>query len=144
MNLTPVHGHTALFGVYGVLAIGLMLFTLRAAKPGPPWKEGMVKFSFWTINIGLSLMALSMLPIGVAQTAAAIDTGVWYARSAEFLQQPWLQNIRWTRAIGDSLFTAGALVLAWFVLGIFTGKSFDRPEGVKDASPAKPLVVRTA
>jgi nitric oxide reductase subunit B len=26
LNLTPVHGHTALFGVYGMLGIGLMLF----------------------------------------------------------------------------------------------------------------------
>jgi hypothetical protein len=36
LNLTPVHGHTALFGVYGMLGIGLMLFTLRAHKPWRP------------------------------------------------------------------------------------------------------------
>jgi nitric oxide reductase subunit B len=29
LNLTPLHGHTALFGVYGMLGIGLMLFCLR-------------------------------------------------------------------------------------------------------------------
>jgi nitric oxide reductase subunit B len=29
LNTTPLHGHTALFGVYGMLGIGLMLFCLR-------------------------------------------------------------------------------------------------------------------
>ena len=29
LNTTPVHSHTALFGVYGMLGIGLMLFVLR-------------------------------------------------------------------------------------------------------------------
>ena len=33
LNLTPLHGHTALFGVYGFLGIGLMLFCLRGLKP---------------------------------------------------------------------------------------------------------------
>lgn len=144
MNLTPVHGHTALFGVYGMLAIGLMLFALRAMKPGA-WKERPVKFAFWSINIGLTLMCIvSMLPIGIAQSIAAIEHGVWYARSAEFLQQPWLQNIRWTRVIGDSLFTAGALALAWFILGVFTGRSFDRGVKVEEAEPVKGGSIRLA
>ena len=29
LNMTPAHGHAALFGVYGMLGIGLMLFCLR-------------------------------------------------------------------------------------------------------------------
>jgi len=32
LNTTAVHGHAALFGVYGILGIGLMLFVLRANK----------------------------------------------------------------------------------------------------------------
>ena len=39
LNLTPVHGHTALFGVYGMLGLGLMLFCLRALRPGLKWRE---------------------------------------------------------------------------------------------------------
>jgi nitric oxide reductase subunit B len=145
LNLTPVHGHTALFGVYGMLAIGLMLFSLRAMKPGLIWKEHPVKFAFWSINIGLALMCfVSILPIGIAQTIAAIDHGTWYARSAEFLQTPWIQNVRWTRMFGDSLFTAGALTLAWFVLGVFTGRSFDRGVKVEEAAPVKGGTVRLA
>ncbi len=43
LNLTPLHGHTALFGVYGMLGLGLTLFCLRALNPGRPWKQGALK-----------------------------------------------------------------------------------------------------
>jgi len=126
LNLTPVHGHTALFGVYGMLGLGLTLFCLRAFRPGLQWKEKPVALAFWFINIGLVLMvALSMLPIGILQANAAIGTGVWWARSAEFLQTPLMQNLRWFRAIGDTVFAIGALMLAWFIVGLLTGRSYD-------------------
>ncbi len=87
LNTTPVHGHTALFGVYGMLGIGLMLFVLRDMDTTAIWKEKWVKFAFWSINIGLAAMVLlSVLPIGLAQTVASVQEGLWYARSAEFLQ----------------------------------------------------------
>lgn len=34
LNTTPIHAHAALFGVYGNLAIALMLFVLREITPG--------------------------------------------------------------------------------------------------------------
>jgi len=125
LNLTPVHGHTALFGVYGMLGLGLTLFCLRALKPGRQWKEGSLKIAFWTINLGLSFMViLSMLPIGILQAIASIEHGTWYARSAEFLQSGQMQFLRWMRVPGDVLFSIGAAVLAWFVLGLLTGHSY--------------------
>ena len=57
LNLTPLHGHTALFGVYGMLGIGLMLFCLRGIKPHAVWAEGLLRTGFWALNIGLALMA---------------------------------------------------------------------------------------
>lgn len=126
LNLTPVHGHTALFGVYGMLGLGLTLFCLRALRPGLQWKEKTVGVAFWLINGGLVLMvALSMLPVGILQANAAISEGVWFARSAEFLQTPLMQNLRWLRAIGDTCFAIGALMLAWFMVGLLTGHSYD-------------------
>ena len=125
LNTTPVHGHTALFGVYGMLGIGLMLFCLRALQPGRTWKEGAVKLSFWFINIGLALMVvLSLLPIGLMQTWAAVEYGTWYARSAEFLQTGALNTLRWLRLVGDTTFAIGAVILGWFVLGLRTGHSY--------------------
>jgi len=127
LNTTPVHGHTALFGVYGMLGLGLMLFCLRALRPGKAWKNAPLALSFWTINIGLALMVvLSMLPIGLMQAWASVEYGTWYARSAEFMQTPLLNHLRWLRMLGDSIFALGALVLGWFVLGLVTGHSYDR------------------
>jgi nitric oxide reductase subunit B len=125
LNTTPVHGHTALFGVYGMLGIGLMLFCLRALQPGRTWKEWPLKFSFWFINIGLALMVLlSLLPIGLMQTWASVEFGTWYARSPEFLQTGFMNNLRWMRLFGDTTFAVGALILGWFVLGLLTGHSY--------------------
>src|SRR3546814_18031044 len=58
LNLTPLHGHTALFGVYGMLGIGLVLFCLRGMKPDLAWPEGLLKTSFRGPNLALDLMGL--------------------------------------------------------------------------------------
>jgi nitric oxide reductase subunit B len=69
LNTTPLHGHAALFGVYGMLGIGLMLVCLRALVPGIEWKDGLLRFSFWSLNGGLLAMCLlSLLPVGLMQT----------------------------------------------------------------------------
>ena len=125
LNTTPVHGHTALFGVYGMLGLGLMLFCLRALRPGRAWKDRPLALAFWCINIGLALMVLlSMLPIGLAQTWASVEYGTWYARSSEFLHSGRLNDLRWMRMIGDTIFAFGAVVLGWFILGLATGHSY--------------------
>ena len=125
LNTTAVHGHAALFGVYGMLGIGLMLFCLRGLTRQEHWKSRLLAFSFWSLNVGLGLMILlSLLPVGLLQTWASVEHGMWYARSAEFLQQPLLQNLRWLRVIGDTIFALGAVGIGWFVLGLKTGWSF--------------------
>ena len=83
LNTTPLHGHAALFGVYGMLGIGLMLLCLRVLIPGVEWKDGLLRFSFWSLNGGLMAMCvLSLLPVGLMQTWASVDHGYWYARSS--------------------------------------------------------------
>jgi nitric oxide reductase subunit B len=125
LNTTPVHGHTALFGVYGMLGIGLMLFCLRGLSRQGEWKSRTLSFSFWSINVGLALMVLlSVLPVGLLQTWASVEHGMWYARSAEFMQTPLLDKLRWLRVVGDTIFALGAVGLGWFVLGLKTGWSF--------------------
>jgi nitric oxide reductase subunit B len=127
LNTTPVHGHTALFGVYGMLGIGLMLFVLKGLTSRYVWKDGVIRFAFWSINIGLLLMVLiSVLPVGLAQTLASVKYGMWYARSAEFMQSPLLDTLRWLRIFGDTIFAVGTLALAWFVIGLKTGWSLDK------------------
>ncbi len=127
LNTTAVHGHTALFGVYGMLGIGLMLFVLRDMSSGQKWNEKWLRFAFWAINIGLSLMVLlSLLPLGLAQAVASVEHGLWFARSAEFTHQPYMETLKWMRVFGDTIFAAGTVALTWFVFGLKTGWSLKK------------------
>jgi len=127
LNTTPVHAHAALFGVYGMLGIGLMLMCLRAILPALVWKEGPLTFAFWGMNVGLMAMCvLSLLPVGLMQTWASVEKGYWYARSPEFMHTDVMQTLRWLRVPGDTLFALGAVALVWFVAGLKTGHSLKR------------------
>ena len=120
LNLTPLHAHTALFGVYGMLGVGLVLFCLRGMKPDLIWNETWIKVSFWSFNIGLSMMAvLTLLPLGTLQLLAAIREGYWYARSEAFMQQPLVELLVWMRVPGDVVFSIGALALTGFVASLW-------------------------
>ncbi|MDT8324223.1 MAG: nitric-oxide reductase large subunit [Bacteroidota bacterium] len=119
LNTTSVHGHTALFGVYGMLGIGLMLFVFRSLYRQVRWNEKLLSTSFWAINIGLLLMVvLSLLPIGLLQTVASVNHGMWYARSAEFMQLEHMNILRWLRVVGDTVFAVGTITLCWFVFDL--------------------------
>ncbi len=144
LNTTPVHGHTALFGVYGMLGIGLMLFCLKGLATRKVWRTGVLSFAFWSINVGLALMVLlSLLPVGLLQTWASVDKGMWYARSAEFLQTPTMETLRWLRVVGDTVFAMGIVALGWFVLGLKTGWSLRQErDAALDAMPAPSLGAR--
>ena len=137
LNTTPVHGHTALFGVYGMLGIGLMLFCLKGLAVRKQWRTGVLSMSFWLINVGLALMVLlSLLPVGLLQTWASVEHGMWYARSAEFLQTDTMARLRWLRVIGDTVFAFGTVGLAWFVIGLKTGWSLAAIDSVSPNSSA--------
>ncbi|MCX6229519.1 MAG: nitric-oxide reductase large subunit [Bacteroidia bacterium] len=129
LNTTATHGHTALFGVYGMLGIGLMLFVLRDMDKTAIWKDKWIKFAFWSLNIGLASMVIfSVFPIGILQTIASIKEGLWFARSADFMQQPIMQTLKWMRVFGDTIFAAGTLALVWFIFGLKGGWSIDKKQ----------------
>ena len=138
LNLTPNHGHTALFGVYGMLGIGLMLFCLRGLKPHAIWPEAPLRSAFWALNIGLTLMAVcTLLPIGILQLGAAIGEGYWYARSAEFMQRPIIDLLVWMRVPGDTIFSLGALSIAWFVARLWIAPRDREPALAPEADAAR-------
>jgi nitric oxide reductase subunit B len=121
LNTTPVHAHSALFGVYGMLGIGLTLFCIRTIWLNDKWNEKLFNFSFWSLNIGLGAMVLfSLLPVGILQVWTSVEKGYWYARSAEFLYSPTILTLKWLRAPGDIIFAIGcfALVAGLFMLTI--------------------------
>ncbi|WP_454884335.1 nitric-oxide reductase large subunit [Sphingomonas oryzagri] len=111
--LTLNHAHTALFGAFGELAIGLIYFCLRyMSADRRPFSETLGMWAFWLYNGGLVLwILLNFFPIGWPQLDAVYEHGLAYARSAAFYQGTvfW----QWMRLPGDVVFAAGALLMAW-------------------------------
>ncbi len=137
LNTTATHAHAALFGVYGFLALGFTLLVLRYIRPTFVFNDKLMRTAFWWLNGGIVLMiTVSLLPIGLFQFGASATQGLWYARSEEFLQQPFLETLRWLRTIGDMVFIIGASTLAWQVV---TGlrESSRQPDLVNEALLAK-------
>jgi nitric oxide reductase subunit B len=141
LNTTPVHGHGALFGVYGLLGIGLTLMCLRALMADQEWKEGLLKFSFWSMNIGLMLMILlSLLPVGLLQTWASVQNGYWYARSPEFMGTGLMTTLRWLRVPGDTLFAIGAIAFVLFIFGLKFGYFVKPSREAPNVMPSEAVV----
>ena len=137
LNMTAAHGHAALFGVYGMLGIGLMLFCLRGLYARNLHADGLLKPAYWSLNIGLAMMVfMSLLPAGIYQAWASITKGLWYARSAEIIHSPVMETLVWLRVPGDILFAAGALFLAWYVLRLLGGGRGRKPVAVGSAARA--------
>ena len=120
LNTTANHGHAALFGVYGMLGLGLTLYCLRGLTDIRLWNEKLIKISYWSLNIGLAMMTfLSLLPQGVLQTYVSIEQGYSFARSAEFIHSPIMQALVWARVPGDIVFSIGVFAFVWFVIRAF-------------------------
>ncbi|URL03065.1 nitric-oxide reductase large subunit [Avibacterium sp. 20-126] len=114
LNTTAVHAHAALFGVYGFLALGFVFLIVRYLRPTHQFDDKLMKFGFWSLNLGLVVMIISsLLPIGVIQAHANMVHGLWYARGEAFMQQELFVTLRWVRMVGDVIFGLGALAFFW-------------------------------
>ncbi|HEX9290525.1 MAG TPA: nitric-oxide reductase large subunit [Anaeromyxobacteraceae bacterium] len=117
LNTTPIHSHGALFGVYGFLAIALMLFSVRNLVRKAAWSDQLLKYAFWGLNIGLAgMMLLSLLPAGIYQLAIAVERGIWYARSPAVTGSAFIHTVTWLRVVPDLVFDAGAVALVAFLV----------------------------
>ncbi len=120
LNTTPTHGHAALFGVYGMLGLGLMLYCLRGLTNPAVWNTKLLGIAFWCLNIGLAMMVfMSLLPQGLWQGYASFSEYYAYARTAEFMHSPLMETLVWVRVPGDIVFAVGMLAFVLFVFRAF-------------------------
>jgi len=106
-NLTANHAHAAFMGVFGMLAVALLVFALRQVSSEAHWEkmQRYMRVSFWGLNIGLGgMVVLNLFPIGVLQFLDAVKNGYWHARSAEFSSQPLIVALEWARMPADLVF----------------------------------------
>ncbi|MYN45649.1 nitric-oxide reductase large subunit [Pseudoduganella sp. FT93W] len=123
LNMTAAHGHAALFGVYGMLGIGLLLFCLRGLASRLAWSDALLRPMFWCLNIGLAMMVfISLVPAGIYQAWASISTGMWFARSPEIIHSKLMETLVWMRVPGDVVFAVGTLFLALFAWRLLVAK----------------------
>jgi nitric oxide reductase subunit B len=119
--LTANHGHAAMMGVYGMLALGLALFCLRYLIPADKWPEKWARISFWSTNIGLAWMCFAtLLPLGILQLYKSVNEGYFEARELKFLTNDTNALLEWLRLPGDILFIVGGAIPALYIayLGI--------------------------
>ena len=115
--LTVNHGHGALFGVYGMLSIALMLFSWRGMVDPKRWSDTPLKISFWGFNIGLLVMTLfTLFPIGIAQAWTSYKEGLWMARDYSFFERPFVSLLGQLRIIPDTvIIVLGIIPLVYFL-----------------------------
>lgn len=136
--LTVNHGHAALMGVYGNLAIAMIVFCARSLVDPARWNASLLRTVFWSLNVGLLLMvALDLFPVGIAQLLDVLENGFWHARSQAFVQGELFQALTWARIVGGALFVfGGVLPLAWFVVTRSAALKAAQPEAYS-SSPTR-------
>ncbi len=142
--LTANHGHAAMMGVYGMLALGLAMFCLRYLIPAERWPERWARICFWSTNLGLAWMCFAtLLPLGILQLYKSVGSGYVEAREPSFLNDGVNNALEWLRLPGDLVFIAGgavpALYIAW--LGIrYTVKhvTLEEPDDILFTEIAQP------
>jgi nitric oxide reductase subunit B len=118
---TANHGHGAMMGVYGMLAMGFFMFVARYFIPRDAASERAMQLSFWGLNIGLGLMLfVNLFPLGLLQLNDSMSHGYWHAREFEFFEQPLVRMIEWLRMPGDLVFiVCGILPVVYLAIRMF-------------------------
>jgi nitric oxide reductase subunit B len=136
LNMTPAHGHAALFGVYGMLGIGLMLFCLRGLYERNKHADRLLAPAFWGLNGGLAMMVfLSLLPAGIYQAYYSVTEGLWFARSPQVVHSWVMEALVWLRVPGDIVFGIGVVFLAVYAVRLLKGPRKLAPQAVPAGEP---------
>ncbi len=125
-TLTPNHGHAAMFGVFGMLALAVVFFCLRSLRGDRAWEkaQGAMRLGFWGLNIGLGLMiVLDLFPGGVIQLWDSLANGYWHARRLTFLMGGTFHTLEWIRMAADLTFLlVGAVPLSYAALRVLLSR----------------------
>ena len=146
LNLTPAHAHAALFGVYGMLGIGLMLVCLRGLFEKGRHADALLGPAFWCMNVGLAMMVfLSLVPAGIYQAYHSLTTGLWFARSPQIVHSRVMETLVWMRVPGDVVFALGAVFLGVYAVRLLLRRRGRNPAHAKDgrATPLQSFPERT-
>lgn len=129
----------AVVGVYGMLAMGFFMFVARYFIPYDKGSERAMKWSFWSLNIGLAWMLfVNLVPLGILQLNDSFRYGYWHAREMGFFLQPAVRVIEWLRMPGDVLFIVGGILpVVYLAVRMFANRH--RPDQIPAEAGAEPF-----
>ncbi len=138
--LTANHGHAAMMGVYGMLAVGLAMFVFRYIIPADKWPEKAARLSFWSLNVGLAWMVFAtLLPLGVLQLYHSVNSGYFEARSLGYITQPGNVLLEWMRMPGDIVFIGGGVLPLIWIAWVAVKSFWQSRDQYTDELPEEPL-----
>ena len=122
---TANHAHGAMMGVYGMLAMGFFMFVARYFIPRDRGSDRAMKWSFWSLNLGLAWMLfVNLFPVGLLQMETALNESYWQARQPEFFLRPGVTVFEWLRLPGDVLFILGGILpVVYLAVRMWAGRN---------------------
>lgn len=110
-QLIMPHGHAAMFGAFGFIAIAFIYMTARAnaMAEGHEWSNSLGTAGFWLSTVGIIGFGIPKLILGFEQGKIAHDMGYYFARLPDALNHMdfWKQiNI-----LPDGLVILGAAII---------------------------------
>lgn len=107
------HGHVALLGAFGYIAIAFLYMASRsnALANNLPWNDKLSKAGFWILTIGTLLYAIPTYVVGMHQAEVAMESGYFTARLRETVDT--LKGWMWARTVPDGMMIIGGLIIFW-------------------------------
>jgi nitric oxide reductase subunit B len=139
--LSVAHAHAAMFGAFGLLALGLAVYALQLTTRPEAWWPAPFRAAFWLWNVGLAVMVfVSLTPVGFLQLETSFTEGYAAARSLAFYESELVQTLLWLRLPGDTLVIAGALVFLTAALRAYRHRRDPtaEEEAAEHSTPAAP------
>jgi len=105
------HGHVALLGAFGYIAIAFLYMTSRtnALANNLEWNDKLSRIAFWILTVGALLYTIPTYVIGMYQGQVAMESGYFAARLRETVEV--MEGWMWARTVPDGLMIlAGVLI----------------------------------
>jgi nitric oxide reductase subunit B len=135
--ITPMHGHLAFFGAYGMIILAMISYTMPYVTGNPEAEErhgGLGLWAFWLMLAGITGMTLSFGAAGLGQVYLERIMGLGYLETQGQIQ------VHFQMLLATAfLFTVGVLLFLvdFFIINPKRGEILAEPVRVVKEEPAE-------
>lgn len=128
--ITPAHGHLALFGTFGMLAIGAAYYAIPLLRDAEKFDQRLGRFAFWMVFISMVGMALAFAFGGTVQMYVYRTLGLEWFGGDVF---PAMGISKFFVPLFGFIFAIGAGILVYDLVTIGRVGGRNQPEITEDA-----------